>query len=365
MRKKNRKRIRRIWLIMTGIFLFLLLSAAVGFMILRILGERRVRNNTRSQAPQMTYDTMGIPAEGESERPFSSEWKEGWISHEDKVYEYNEAVLTFLIMGIDKSGEVQTAENGLDGGQADAIFLAALNPKDRRADLIAINRDTMTDVAVYDFYGGYSSTVRAQLALQHAYGDGKEKSAEYMVQAVSDLMYQLPIHGYAAINMEAIPLINDGVGGVEVTCLQDLTRLDASLKEGETVRLMGKTAFWYVKYRDVTAFESNRDRLARQKQYLGAFADRAAEALKENSLLPVELYRKLTPYMITDLTVDGAAYLASEAIPCMGDIRVHTLEGKTVKGALYEEFYPDEEALCDLILDVFYKEVNLQTQTGD
>ena len=34
-----------------------------------------------------------------------------------------------------------------------------------------------------------------------------------------------------------------------------------------------------------------------------------------------------------------------------------TLEGEAVMGEEYEEFYPDEEALYRLILEVFYEEV--------
>ena len=36
---------------------------------------------------------------------------------------------------------------------------------------------------------------------------------------------------------------------------------------------------------------------------------------------------------------------------------IHTLEGETVMGEQFEEFYPDEEALYRLILEVFYEEV--------
>ena len=43
----------------------------------------------------------------------------------------------------------------------------------KMVDLIAINRDTMADVEVYGQSGAYSGTVKAQIALQHAYGDGK------------------------------------------------------------------------------------------------------------------------------------------------------------------------------------------------
>lgn len=35
----------------------------------------------------------------------------------------------------------------------------------------------------------------------------------------------------------------------------------------------------------------------------------------------------------------------------------HCVEGETVMGEEFEEFYPDEDALYELILDVFYERV--------
>ena len=40
-----------------------------------------------------------------------------------RIYEYNDDIMTFLIMGIDKNGEVQNNRDATDGGQADALFL--------------------------------------------------------------------------------------------------------------------------------------------------------------------------------------------------------------------------------------------------
>nr|WP_330369769.1 LCP family protein [Butyrivibrio sp. FCS014] len=83
---------------------------------------------------------------------------------------------------------------------------------------MVLNRNSMTDVDIYDEYGRYQNTVVAQIATQHGFGNGMEESCNYQVKAVSNMFYQLPIHGYAAINMSAIPIINDEVGGVDVHC---------------------------------------------------------------------------------------------------------------------------------------------------
>ena len=42
------------------------------------------------------------------------------------------------------------------------------------------------------------------------------------VDAVSHLMYDLPIHGYVAVKLDAIEKLNDAVGGVTVTLPEDI-----------------------------------------------------------------------------------------------------------------------------------------------
>ncbi len=124
------------------------------------------------------------------------------MKYEGKVYAYNEDIMTFLFMGIDKDNEVREVAEGTDGGQADALFLLVLNPKTGTFQIISVNRNTMTDIRLYDSSGEYLSTVQAQIAVQHGFGNGVEESCEYQVDAVRRLFYNLPIHGYCAFGRE-------------------------------------------------------------------------------------------------------------------------------------------------------------------
>lgn len=291
-------------------------------------------------------------------------WREDWVFHEGRIYEYNVNIMTFLIMGIDKSGMVETSRETAKGGQADALFLAALDTKTKEIRLVAINRDTMVDIDARGVYGeGTKGSAKAQIAVQHGFGDGKELSCELTKNAVSELFYGLPIHGYAAINMDAIPIINDTVGGVTLEALEDIDTdkyggaAGKVWHKGEQIHLQGMDAYYYVRWRDREKFESARLRLARQKQYLEALADRIKTETGKNIALPITLYNDLSGYMVTDISMDEAAYLAME-LPGyrMDSGGVFTLSGETVKGVEYEEFYPDEEALKELMITVFYRE---------
>ncbi len=323
-------------------------------MAVRAIGKHRLYHRPVTLQPVLqSVREEEILTEEEHEK-----WQEGWVKYQDAVYAYNEEILTFLIMGIDKLEDVKEAEGGTDGGQADALFLVVLNPKDKSIRVVAINRNTMTDVDIYDNNGEYESTVKAQIAIQHGFGDGMERSCEYQEKAVGNLFYQLPIHGYAAVNMSAISTINDVVGGVDVTIPEDLAGFNEEFVEGRTLHLMGENAFWYVKYRNTDTFGSADMRLDRQKQYLTGFIDVAKQAVHKEPSVAIDLYQAVKPQMITDVSLDEVAYLAPILAEYSYDAEgFYTLPGETVMGEQYEEFYPDEDAMFEMILEVFYEKV--------
>ena len=287
----------------------------------------------------------------------------GPIKYQDTFYEYNENIITFLIMGIDKGKETfepwEAEMDNSGNGQADALFLAVLNTEDYTIKVIGINRNTMTDIYFCDNTDGPVPTFFSQIALQHAYGKDGTVGCEYQLKTVQNLFYGIPIHGYAAINVDAVPTINDMVGGVDVDVLEDVTLYDASLIEGNHVHLMGESAYWYVKYRNIDQFASVDMRANRQSQYLNGFIDAAKQSVKENPFLVFQLYKKIMPQMDTDISTTEAVYLASVLPQYHFDAdSFYSIPGKTIMGEKYEEFYPDEDALLMLILDIFYREVS-------
>lgn len=351
---KNIKRKKRILVTILCELIVFALLIAVGFQIMRSVGKNNLMNQAKAAQPNL----VPIVAQTVLTQEEEENWQDGWVKYENTIYAYNEDIMTFLFMGIDKNSDVKEVEDGVNGGQADALFLAVMNPHDKTIKIIGINRNTMTDIDVYNEKGAFVTTTKAQIAVQHGFGNGVEKSCEYQQKAVANLFYDLPIHGYAAINMSAIPTINDSVGGVEVMILEDLTKIDSTLAEGENVHLMGESAFWYVKYRDTGEFASSDMRLARQKQYLNAFIDAAKGAAKKDISVAVDLYQAILPQMVTNVTMDEVAYLA----PLLVDYRFdengfYMLKGETIMGEQFEEFYADEEALYEMILEVFYEEV--------
>ena len=352
---------RKVGRILMSVFLgvvVLIFVAAIVFLILQVSGKNSLYSRADSSQIVTTLAEMAlainddIPVEDEN-------WEEGDLRYNGIHYRYNGDVLTFLFLGIDKKEEVKRVKDGIDGGQSDAIFLLVLNPHTKQINIIGIPRDTVAMLDVYDEDGKYLGNGEGQITLQHGYGDGAELSCERSLAAVSRLFYGLPIHGYCAINMGAIPLLNDAVGGIDVTALETLNLNGRTVKEGEAVHLEGNAAYDYLHNRDINSFNSAGKRLERQKQYLLAYAGAAIDTVTKDFTFPVTLYNTLTKYMVTDISVDEVSYLAGQALSYhFSDENMFILEGETVVGRRnFEEFHVDEQALYDLIIRVFYEEV--------
>ena len=90
---------------------------------------------------------------------------------------------------------------------------------------------------------------------------------------------------------------------------------------------------------------------------LEAFAAQAKEAVAQDLTLPAKLYGEILPYMVTDISVSEAVYLATQAVSyTFARENLYSLRGEIRMGEQFEEFYPDETALYELILQVFYEE---------
>lgn len=333
---------------------------AVTFLVLQIMGKNSLYSKADSGQLVRTLSEVSVTLGGTVEEEEGEDWQEGDVRYNGVHYRYNQDILTFLFMGIDKLTEVdEETDDRQYGGQSDAIFLLVLNPHSKKMTVIGIPRDTMTEVDIYSKGGSHLGTSKLQLTLQHSYGDGKEESCERSRTAVSRLFYGLPIHGYCAINMGAIPLINDAVGGIRLNALETMDYGELRVKEGEELHLEGMDAYYYLHNRDTKSFNSAGRRLQRQKQYLTAYASAAIEAVKKDITFPVALYNTLSKYMVTDISVDEVSYLATQVLGYgFGEEDMHSLAGVTVRGDEYEEFYVDEKGLYELILKVFYEEIN-------
>lgn len=311
---------------------------------------------TKAASESQTESTTSAAVTGSSEAPVEK-WQEGVITYEGTDYRYNTHIKTYLFLGIDSDEPVHEAKDGISGGQSDAMFLMVFDNENRRISVIAINRNTMTDVDVYNEAGEFEGTYPLQICLQHGYGDGMKTSCQRTLETVERLFNNIPISGYISLNMGGIGAMNDSVGGVELTILEDVESSDGSiqLKEGETVRLKGDEAYVYLRKRDVEEFDSASRRLERQRQYLTSFIPQLRTAISGDPKVANELYEAIEEYIVSNL--DIASMVKTSQSYTFGEENIYTVPGETVMGEEFEEYNVDEDALYELILEVFYNKV--------
>ena len=280
-------------------------------------------------------------------------WDEGIICYKDRYYKYNDNLQNYLFMGIDNDNIARTAPDGISGGQSDAMFVLVLDNEKREVSIVAINRNTIVPVDVYDEEGNFLLQMDLQICLQHGYGDGMKLSCMRAVEAVDRLLRNIPITGYMSLNMGGLPAVNDAIGGIELTALESIRRGDVSIQQGETLTLNGEQAYAYLRTRDVEEFASANGRLMRQEQYIKAFV---AKLLKDPALAN-KIYEAGKDYMVA--SIDLPKLIKSAQDMTFTDDRMYTIEGETEFKDDFERYNVDEEALIDLIIKVFYEETTL------
>lgn len=369
---RHRKRVRTKILCALGILLALLAILAVIAVILvnvwrstgraSLLQHAQGNSTNAAQAMQEAANEKNSEASATQEAEESYELQEGQIRYNGKTYQYKDNLMNILCLGIDSRDGIAKEKTPGKAGQADCVILAVLDDEAKTIQLINISRDSMVPVHVYATDGSFVEDRTEQLALQYAYGNGRDWSCQLMEQAVSDLFYGLPIHGYCALSMNSIASLNDTVGGVTVTVPEELAELKPKLfTAGETITLKGNRANEFVRARAVNSPDvaSNNKRIARQKAYAVAFVNQLKQGMKEDMTLPVKLYQTAEKQMVTSLSLDQAVYLCTEYMNCSFDTdNIYTIDGAVTMGEKYAEFNVDDDALYQMILDIFYEEVN-------
>ena len=329
-----------------NLFIVVLVLAVLGVVLAVVMKQKEKDTISVEQMIEQNQGTVNL-----------EKWQEGDISYNGKKYRYNSSIKTYLFLGTDNEGTMAESTGGLVGGQSDAMFLLVTNGNKKTMSLISINRNTMTMVDIYDLLDNCADQQRMQICLQYAYGDGGRTSCVRTAATVSKLFYNIPINGYFAMNMDAVPILNDAVGGVTVEVMQDLENesLGVSLKKGEMVTLNGKEAYVYIRSRDINEFDSASRRLERQNQYLLQLFKRVKDLALGNEATIARISELMEDYLVTSIDFVELAEDVSEY--AFDESHMYNVPGETVMGEIYEEYYVDEDALYEMILEIFYDEV--------
>lgn len=305
-------------MVVSGWLLCITVFAAGSYSVFRISGKYNLEKQAVSYAVKMESVPRTEPAVKSKGENRNAEK----IIHEEKNRVYNSGILAFLLIGTDqrigtsqRTGS-ETGDNGEEqegfenGRQADILFLLILDSHKEAMRLLSIDSSTMAEVAVYNGEGICTDTMLAPIGRQFGFGDGRQKSCEYQADAVQELLYGIPIHGYLAVDMDAVPGIRS------------------------------------------LAAEAGTEK---QKQFLTESVGKAKKLAKKGMMLPMEIYHAISGQIITDLTADELFYLATVAGGYHFDEgQIFTVPGENA--AKRGEFYVDKDALYELVLYLFYEE---------
>ena len=103
--------------------------------------------------------------------------------------------------------------------------------------------------------------------------------------------------------------------------------------------------------------DTNNNRMARQRQYMMNFIQKALQMTKEDIMTPVKLFNIAMEgdYMVTNLTMQKVTYLTTIFSKVnFTEESFKTIPGQVVAGEEYAEFHVDDEVLYQMILDTFY-----------
>jgi len=335
--RRRRRRISR-----RRLKLYFAIVAIAAVILLGVFGAHFVESRLKVDVDNAGKQMTAHKDDGSTAQVFMND---SWYQKKD--------VETLLVMGVDNFGSVTGSDSYNNENQADFLVLFVKDNQTGESTAIHINRDTMTDITMLGVTGEAVGTQYAQLALAYNYGRGQNDSSRNTAEAVERLLYGIEVDKYITVTMDAVPIMNDWAGGVSVEVLDDMTDVDAALAAGQNVRLSGEQALTYVRTRMGLEDSTNVNRMKRQRQYASAWVQTAQEKLKDSDAV-AQLIMDMSDHHFSDCNAETLAEFASG----LGEnptVEIYEIPGESIKGEEYIEFYADENALQQLVLDMFYE----------
>ncbi|MBO4433147.1 MAG: LCP family protein [Clostridia bacterium] len=331
----------KITLITVSIILALIIIAVTTFTILNSMGRLQFHKNDRNiKNNSVTEEEYGILYKGNK-------------------YALDNDVISFLLIGVDKSSLDSSLGIGING-QADTLMVVAINTKSRDVTVIPISRETLVDVNNYNTAGKYVGVEKKQICLAFAYGKTTEESSENVLRSVSRALYGINVSSYITMDLNALEKISNAVGSIDVYVNEDYYDPDSRIyyKAGRTISVKGINAVNYIHWRTDNV-DANNYRMERQKSFMTAFVNKTSNEISEDYSKVITYYNLMAPYVSTNITLSQATYLVNSCIKLnLGDsLDFESIPGTSFVRSGYSAFTPNEETLTDIIVKTFYKKI--------
>ena len=278
------------------------------------------------------------------------------ILYRGRKYRYNNRITTILYAGVDADEPLKPTREFTSAPRADSISLVALDELNGRMTIIALNRDTMTGIHKYTLDGKDRGVFKDHLGYAYTYGEGGAVSCRNLCEAVSNLLFGVPINEYVISNRASLPGVAEAIGGVTVVVPND-DLADEGFHQGDTVVIDSDNIEPFVRSRDIETDLSNVGRMERQKAYINGAMDQIRAMLSDRATESWNRLEKAEDSVQTNIT--RSRYLTlTKAVrnTAYSDQDYYVPEGEQMVGKRHDEFHPDQDALLQKVIDIFYIE---------
>lgn len=278
------------------------------------------------------------------------------ITYNGNQYRYNSRITTILYAGVDSEGDMVKNARYTMAPRADSISLVVMDEFHHKMTVIALNRNTVAKIRKYSLNGIDRGLFNDLLCYAYTYGDGGEVSCESLCEAVSEMLYGIPINGYVISNRSSLPVLADTIGPVLVTVPNnDLAEADPILTEGALASIDASNLELFVRVRDIDVDFSNVGRMQRQQAYINGAMSKIRRMM-ENS--PAELWNAIQGAencLQTNITHSRYLDLTKVLKNTSYDEQDYYIPaGELVMDGKISRFYSDEKALLDKVIEIFY-----------
>ena len=343
------KKKKRVWPIVLAIVILLpsLLGATY---YARLNNALNVFNSDLNATPSPTLKPSPVSTDTPEPSATVGPTPEPTAEPTPEPYQFKANILNVLLLGLDGSTE-RYDKNYLP--KTDTMMLLAINFDENKVDIISFPRDSYIRVPVDDArkssYKKRSYTYKGQTYINDrinaAFAAGgwfKGNGFDNVKKTVSHLMGGIPIHYYAAVDMNVVKNIIDIMGGLNYDVDIDVKICGREVKKGMQ-KLSGQEVLDYSRVRK--GYGGDLARADRQQRIVMAVMSQLKSA---DSIMKIpEYYEEVSKKTYTDLNLEQIAALAlfankldmeDDITRCtMKTMYVPRIDGKSILGVdLYD-----------------------------
>ena len=258
-----------------------------------------------------------------------------------------EGLQTILVFCVDEADTPQDKTAYRNGKTVDLLLVMVMDTVAGKTRALQINPDTLISYTPQ----GTKEALQLPLGQVYSYGSGGSDSGQAQMKEVSRFLGGLPMDHYLTFSMDAVAVVNDYIGCVELPMPEGLETVFPEVQAGEKYLLAGQKVMDFLRYRG-TEDVSNEEKMLRQRQYMMEMLPTLFEKAKDEDFL-TKLTMKLGEGMATDLTLSQMVQVLDLMADFELDTNVVTIPGAgSLEDGAYH-FTPDADAMNGILDELF------------